>query len=129
MTTPQDLRYSPSHEWIRDEGDGTATVGITHHAQDKLGDVVFWEGPKAGAKVTKGRSLGLVESVKATSDVYAPVSGEVIANNDALSDDPSKVNADPYGAGWMVRLRISDPSELAALLDAAAYAAHVAKVD
>ena len=120
MKTPQDLKYTKSHEWIRQEADGTVTVGITDHAQDQLGDVVFVEAPKPGRTVKKGEECGVIESVKAAADIYAPVSGEIVAANEALADEPEKVNEDAYAA-WMFRIRPSDASELAGLLDAAAY--------
>lgn len=120
MTTPDDLRYTESHEWVREEADGTVSVGITFHAQEMLGDVVFVEPPAIGRTVAKGEECGVIESVKAAADLYAPVSGEVVAANDVLTDAPEKVNQDPYAA-WMFRIRPSAPDELAGLLDAAAY--------
>ena len=114
--------YSEEHEWIRVEGD-TATVGITDFAQGQLGDIVFVELPDAGRQVTKGGEAAVVESVKAASDVYAPVSGEVTDANQALIDDPSLVNSDPEGEGWFFRLRLANPSELEGLMDADAYKA------
>jgi glycine cleavage system H protein len=114
------VHYTPEHEWIRLDGD-TATVGITDFAQGQLGDIVFVELPDAGRQVAKGGEAAVVESVKAASDVYAPVSGEVTEANGALSDDPSLVNTDPEGEGWFFRLRLSDPSELDGLMDAGAY--------
>jgi glycine cleavage system H protein len=123
--TPQDCLYSTSHEWVRIEGD-EATVGISDYAQHALGDVVFAELPDVGRKLSKGESFGVVESVKAASDVYAPISGEVIAINEALLDAPETLNNDPYGEGWMIRLRPSNAdAERGALLDAAAYEQHV----
>jgi glycine cleavage system H protein len=116
------VHYTEEHEWIRIEGD-TATVGITDFAQGQLGDVVFVELPDAGRQVSKGGEAAVVESVKAASDVYAPVSGEVTEANQALSDDPSLVNTDPEGEGWFFRLRLSDASELDGLMDAEAYKA------
>jgi glycine cleavage system H protein len=112
--------YTKEHEWIRVEGD-TATVGITDFAQGQLGDIVFVELPDAGRQVTKGGDAAVVESVKAASDVYAPVSGEVIDSNQALTDDPSLANSDPEGEGWFFRLRLSDTSELDGLMDAESY--------
>ena len=112
--------YTQEHEWVRIEGD-LATVGVTDFAQGQLGDVVFVEIPEAGRQVTKGGEAAVVESVKAASDVYAPVSGEVVDGNEALVEDPSLVNTDPEGEGWFFRLRLSDPSELAGLMDAEAY--------
>jgi glycine cleavage system H protein len=114
------VHYTPEHEWIRMDGD-TATVGITDFAQGQLGDIVFVELPDTGRQVTKGGEAAVVESVKAASDVYAPVTGEVTEANQALSDDPSLVNTDPEGEGWFFRLRLSDPSELDGLMDADAY--------
>ena len=120
MTTPDDLKYTPSHEWVRLEADGTATVGITFHAQEMLGDVVFVENPVVGRKVTKGEECGVIESVKAAADIYAPVSGEVVAANSELADAPERINQDPYAA-WMFRVKPGAPGELGELLDAAAY--------
>ncbi len=119
---PSDLRYHPEHDWARIDGD-VATFGITWYAQDSLGDVVFFEAPEVGAQVTQGQPYTEVESVKAVSDVYAPLSGEVIEVNSALSDSPETINEDPYGDGWLVKVRLSDPAELETLLDAAAYEA------
>ena len=120
MSTPSDLKYTSTHEWIRQESDGTVTIGITDHAQQQLGDVVFVEPPAPGRQVKKGEECAVVESVKAAADIYAPVSGEVVAANTELADAPEKVNQDPYGA-WMFRIRPSDKGELAGLLDAAGY--------
>ena len=120
MTIPQDLKYTESHEWVKAETDGTVTVGITFHAQDMLGDVVFVENPAPGRKVTKGEECGVIESVKAAADIYAPVSGEIVAANVELGEAPEKINQDPYGA-WMFRIRLADAGELAGLLDAGAY--------
>jgi glycine cleavage system H protein len=128
MTIPADLKYTPSHEWVRRETDGTLSVGITHHAQDRLGDLVFVENPKPGTALKTGAECGVVESVKAASDIYAPVSGEVVASNDELTASPERINQDAYAA-WMFRVRPSDPGELDALLDAAAYARLVAEED
>ena len=114
------LYFTKEHEWIRVEGD-IATVGISDHAQEALGDIVFAEVPEAGRQLTKGQDAAVVESVKAASDVYAPVSGEVIEGNQAVADDPSLINSDPEGQGWFFRLRLSDPSELEGLMDADAY--------
>ena len=107
MSIPEELQYTKTHEWIRREGD-TATIGITDHAQDELGDVVFIELPDEGATFSAGDSFGVIESVKAVSDLYAPVGGEVVEVNEALNDAPEKVNEDPYGDGWMIKLRTSD---------------------
>lgn len=120
MSNPEQLKYSATHQWARCESDGMVTVGITDHAQDMLGDVVFVDSPKIGSKVKQAEVCGVIESVKAASDIYAPVSGEVIAVNAELADTPEKVNEDPYAA-WMFRVKPADPAELAALLDAAAY--------
>ncbi len=119
---PADLRYANSHEWARQENDGTVTVGISDHAQDALGDVVFVELPEVGKQLTAGQEAGVVESVKAASDIYAPVSGEVVAINEALTDSPELVNSDPYGS-WFFKLKPSDAGELDKLLDAVAYQA------
>lgn len=119
---PEDLKYHPEHDWARIEGD-EATLGITWYAQDSLGEVVFFEGPEVGSELSKDQPYAEVESVKAVSDVVAPVSGEVIAVNESLSDAPEAINADPYETGWLVKVRLSDPSEADSLMDAAAYAA------
>lgn len=119
---PKDLRYLSSHEWVRVEDDGTAYVGITDHAQHAMGDLVFVEVPEVGAKLTQGEEVGVVESVKAASDIYAPLSGTVIAINEALEDAPETVNTDPYGDGWMYRLKPDDIAEFDALLEAEDYA-------
>lgn len=121
---PSELKYVASHEWIRVEGDGTVTIGVTDHAQDLLGDVVFVELPEVGAEVASGDDAGVVESVKAASDIYAPLSGEVVAVNEELEDSPELVNSDPYGDGWFFRLKLTDDSELADLLNADAYSEH-----
>lgn len=120
---PSDMRYLETHEWVRNEGDGTATIGITDHAQDSLGDVVYVELPEEGAEISAGEESGVVESVKAASDIFAPISGEVIAINGQLEDQPELVNESPYGDGWFYRVKMSDPSELEDLLDADAYRA------
>jgi len=119
---PEDLRYHPEHDWARVDGD-EATLGITWYAQDSLGEVVFYDGPQIGAEVSKDQPYAEVESVKAVSDVIAPLSGEVIAVNGSLADAPEAVNADPYETGWMVKIRLSDPAELDQLMDSATYAA------
>ncbi|TVP91774.1 MAG: glycine cleavage system protein GcvH [Thioalkalivibrio sp.] len=124
--TPQDLRYSESHEWVRVESDGAVTVGITGHAQELLGDLVFVETPEPGSAASAGEACATVESVKAASDVYAPVSGEIVAVNEGLADAPELVNESPYGEGWLFRIEPSDTTELDALMDADAYAAKVA---
>jgi len=120
MTTPADLKYSQSHEWVRLESDGTATIGITFHAQEQLGDVVFVQNPDVGRKLAQGEECGVIESVKAAADIYSPLSGEVIAANSALETAPQNINEEPYSA-WLFKLKLSDPGELAGLLDAAAY--------
>ena len=120
MNNPENLKYTDSHEWVKQESDGTVTIGITNHAQQQLGDVVFVESPQPGRTVKKGEECGVIESVKAAADIYAPISGEVVASNPELADAPEKINQDPYGA-WMFRLKPSDTGELANLLDAAAY--------
>jgi glycine cleavage system H protein len=120
---PANLQYVASHEWIRNEGDGTVTVGITEFAQDQLGDVVFVELPEVGSTVAAGDSIAVVESVKAASDIYAPVSGEIVAINEALVDAPEGVNADPFGAAWFFKIKLSNSAELDGLLSADAYAA------
>ncbi len=127
--TPSVLKYARSHEWARLEEDGTVTVGITDHAQEALGDVVFVELPETGASVAAGEEAGVVESVKAASDIYAPVSGEVIAVNDQLEDQPELVNSDPYDDGWFFRLQPADLSELEDLLSADEYRESCAEDD
>ena len=117
---PEDLKYHADHDWARIEGD-QATFGITWYAQDALGEVVFFDPPEVGASVSKDDSYAEVESVKAVSDVFAPLSGEIVEVNEALADNPEKVNQDPYGEGWMVKVRLSDPSELDQLMDVNAY--------
>ena len=126
---PSDLKYAKSHEWIRDEGDGMVTVGITDHAQELLGDLVFVELPEVGAAVEADGECGVVESVKAASDVYSPLTGEVIEANETLADAPETINQDAYEAGWIYRLRMAAPAELDALLDADSYAEHVESED
>ncbi len=123
---PADLKYSKDHEWVRDEGDGIVTVGITDHAQELLGDMVYVELPEVGAEISAGDEAGVAESVKAASDVYSPVSGEVVEVNEALEDAPETVNNDPYNDGWMFKVRLSDPSELDDLLSAEEYAELIA---
>jgi glycine cleavage system H protein len=118
------VKYTRDHEWIRVDGD-IAVIGITDYAQTQLGDVVYVELPELGRRVAQGKEAAVVESVKAASEVYAPISGEVVAVNDALSGEPGKVNADPQGEGWFLKLRIADPKELEGLLDEKAYAAFV----
>ena len=118
---PQELWYTKTHEWVRREEDGTVTMGITDHAQELLGDLVYVELPEAGRSVEAEKELAVVESVKAAADVYSPVTGQVTATNEALSDNPELVNKDPYGEGWIARLRPGDPPVAAPQLDAAAY--------
>jgi glycine cleavage system H protein len=117
---PDGLQYHPEHDWAKVEGD-TATFGVTWYAQDALGEVVFYEAPEVGATVTKDQAYAEVESVKAVSDVFAPLSGEITEANEALADDPGKINSDPYGDGWMVKVKLSDPSEADGLMDSEAY--------
>lgn len=119
---PAELLYRESHEWVRYDEDGTATVGITDHAQAQLGDMVFVEVPEPGMSYEQGDACAVVESVKAASDVYAPLTGEVIETNSALEDSPELVNTDPFGDGWLFRMQLSNPAELKGLLDAKAYA-------
>ena len=118
---PQGLSYVSSHEWIRNEGDGIVTIGVTDFAQEQLGDVVFVELPDVGTQLTSEDECGVIESVKAASDLFAPVSGEVIAINEQLDDDPELVNSDPYGDTWLLQIRLTNPEELEHLLDAEAY--------
>ncbi len=120
---PGDLKFTKSHEWIREEDDGKVVVGITDHAQAALGDLVFVEPPEVGSEVAVGEACAVVESVKAASDVYSPVSGEVVEANEALADSPELVNQDPYGDGWIMRIELSDASELDRLMDANSYEA------
>jgi glycine cleavage system H protein len=124
MSIPADLKYTKSHEWARLEADGSVSVGITHHAQELLGDMVFVENPTVGRKLVAGEECAVVESVKAASDVYSPIAGEVIAANGDLEGAPESINQDPYSA-WMFRLKPANAADLDALMDAAAYAAQV----
>ncbi|AYM87573.1 glycine cleavage system protein GcvH [Pseudoalteromonas agarivorans] len=119
---PSDLKYASSHEWVRNEGDGTFTVGISEHAQELLGDMVFVELPEVGDAVDAGEDCAVAESVKAASDIYAPVGGEIVAINEELEDSPETVNNDPYGDGWLFRIKATDESELENLLSAEDYA-------
>lgn len=121
---PADYRYTKDHEWIRIEG-SLGTIGITDYAQHELGDVVFVELPKVGARIKSGESFGSVESVKAVSDIFSPVSGEIAEINSALADAPEKINHDPHGAAWLVRIKLDDPKEVSALMDAKAYQTYV----
>jgi len=121
---PENFRYTKEHEWILVE-DGSATIGITHHAQEELGDIVYVDLPKAGVQLKAGQSLGSVESVKAVSDIYSPASGEVVELNQALADAPEKLNADPHGAGWLIKIRLSNPQEVQGLMTAADYQSYI----
>jgi glycine cleavage system H protein len=125
MAYPANYRYTKEHEWL-DATAGVATVGITDYAQGELGDVVFVELPAAGVKVTKGKSFGTVESVKAVSEIYAPASGEVVEANGELHNKPETINSDPHGAAWLVKIKLANPAELDGLMDAAAYEAYIA---
>jgi glycine cleavage system H protein len=120
---PEDLRYTEAHEWVREQGDGVVRIGITDHAQSQLGDVVYVQLPDVGSTVTAGAPVGEVESTKSVSEIFSPLSGEVVAVNERLADTPELVNSGPYGDGWMLELRVAD-GEQPELLDAAAYAAH-----
>lgn len=124
MSYPEDLRYTKEHEWVRVEG-GVGTIGITDHAQKELGDIVYVDLPKVSAHIEQGKSLGSVESVKAVSDIYSPVSGEVTEVNENLAQAPEKLNQDPHGAAWLVKIRLSAPDEVKGLLSAADYQAYV----
>lgn len=119
---PEELKYTESHEWVSLEADGSARIGITDHAQEALGDLVFVELPAVGDNIDQGDACAVVESVKAASDIYSPLTGEVLAVNDALEDDPGIVNADPYGDGWLYSVSLADAGELENLMDAEAYA-------
>jgi len=124
---PDDLRYHPEHDWARVEGD-EAVLGITWYAQDSLGEIVFFDPPEVGSTVSKDEPYAEIESVKAVSDVVPPLSGEVLEVNPKAVDEPETVNGDPYGGGWLVRIRVTDPGEAAQLMDAAAYRAHIAEL-
>jgi glycine cleavage system H protein len=126
MKTPEHLKYTETHEWIKTEADGTLAVGITDHAQAVLGDIVFLELPPVGKRYAQGEACAVIESVKAASDIYIPVAGEVVAANDALVQSPEQVNADAYGA-WMFRIKPDNAGDIGSLMDAAAYAGHAAK--
>ncbi|MEP3350987.1 MAG: glycine cleavage system protein GcvH [Marinomonas sp.] len=121
-TIPENLKYADSHEWVLDNGDGTVTIGITDHAQDLLGDVVYVELPEVGAEVTAKEQFSLVESVKAASDIYAPVNGEIIEVNEALDDAPELINESPFEGAWIAKVKLSDSADLDKLLDAKGYA-------
>jgi len=125
MAYPTQYRYTKEHEWIEAQGD-TAKIGITDYAQHELGDVVFVELPAAGAKIEQGKSLGSVESVKAVSDIYAPVNGQVLEANGELQNKPETINSDPHGAGWLIKVKLANPADLNTLMDAAAYEAFIA---
>jgi glycine cleavage system H protein len=127
MTIPDNLKYTATHQWVRAEADGTATVGITFYAQEQLGDVVFVQYPAMGRKVKRGENCAVVESVKAASDIPAPVAGEIVAINQAVADTPERLNQDPYAA-WLFRIRPANPLELGKLLDAGAYSKMVGEV-
>jgi len=118
---PEDRKYTKEHEWVLDNGDGTVTVGITDHAQDALGDLVFVELPEVGRQLQSAEACAVVESVKAASDIYSPIDGKVTEVNETLGDAPETINEDPYSAGWIFKLRVSDASQLSELLDATAY--------
>ncbi|ROO31765.1 glycine cleavage system protein GcvH [Salinisphaera japonica] len=118
---PKDLSYAKTHEWIANDGDGTVTIGITEYAQGSLGDLVFVELPEAGTKVSAGDAVAVVESVKAASDIYAPVNGEIVEINEDLDESPERVNEDPFGQGWLFKMAVNNADDLDGLLDAAAY--------
>jgi glycine cleavage system H protein len=124
MTYPENYRYTKEHEWVEVAGE-TATIGITFHAQEELGDIVYVDLPKAGTKIETGKSFGSVESVKAVSDIYAPVTGEVTESNDALATTPEKLNEDPHGAAWLIKVRMDNPTDLANLLTASDYQKYI----
>lgn len=126
---PVDLKYIDTHQWVRVASDGTATVGITDFAQDQLGDVVFVELPEVGARVTGGEEAGVAESVKSASDVFSPVTGEVLEINESLEEEPEKLNEDPYGEGWLFRVKLADEGELDGLMEADAYAELIADIE
>jgi glycine cleavage system H protein len=126
MAYPTNFKYSKEHEWVDVKGD-VATIGITDYAQNELGDVVFVELPKVGAQIVAGKSFGTVESVKAVSEIYAPAAGEVVEANADLHDKPEKINSDPHGAAWLIKVKLANPSEIANLMDAKAYEAYVAE--
>lgn len=127
MTTPDDLRYTAEHEWVREAADGTVRLGITDYAQQQLGDIVFVQLPEEGATVAPGDAMGEVESTKSVSDVYAPLAGTITARNEALDGQPELVNSDPYGDGWLVELQPADPAAVQSLMEAAAYGDLVAQ--
>ena len=127
MSIPGNLRFAESHEWVRDEGDGTVTVGISDFAQEKLTELVYVELPEADREVSAGEEVAVVESVKSASDIYTPVAGTIVGSNSSLEDDPTLVNNSPYADGWLFRVKVSDSSAIAQLMDAAAYAAMIAE--
>ncbi|MBU2874077.1 glycine cleavage system protein GcvH [Marinobacter salexigens] len=127
--TPPDLKYIETHQWVRVDADGTATIGITDFAQEQLGDVVYIGVPEVGDTVTGGEEAGVAESVKSASDVFSPVTGEVVEINESLEDEPEKVNEDPYGDGWMFKVKLADKGELDGLMDADTYSEHLAAVE
>lgn len=120
-TIPDDLKYTQSHEWLRDRGDGVIEIGITDHAQEALGELVYVETSESGREIDAGETCATVESVKSASDVYSPIAGEIVDANDSLADEPDKVNNDPYGEGWLARIRAADDTDLDRFMDAAAY--------
>jgi glycine cleavage system H protein len=124
MSYPETYKYTKEHEWVQVEGE-QATIGITDHAQDELGDIVFVDLPKTGAAVTKGQTFGSVESVKAVSDIYAPVTGEVVAINELLGTNPERLNEDPHGAAWLIKVKLKDPSEINELMSAPDYQKYI----
>ncbi len=125
---PEDLKYTDSHEWVRNE-DGTAVIGITHYAQEQLTDIVFVELPAEDKDVDKGGECAVIESCKVAADLYAPVGGKIVSVNEELGDHPEYINQDPYGKGWIIKIEMSDPSELEGLMDAAAYQSHLASLE
>lgn len=125
MTSPTDLRYTKTHEWVRLDGD-VATIGLTDYAQQELGDITYVELPEQGDEVTRNQPFGVVESVKAAADVYAPLDGEVVERNESIVESPEQVNASPYGDAWLIKIRVSDPTQVEQLMDSPAYDAHAA---
>jgi len=125
---PDHLKYTKDHEWTRTESDGTIVCGITHHAQDALGEIVYLELPSAGRNLKKGETLGVVESIKAVSDIYSPITGKVVEAHSDLTNDPGRINQDPYKEGWLLRLEVTDKSTLEGLMDAKAYSDFVSKL-
>ncbi len=129
MEFPEDLRYTKEHEWLRDEGDGRARIGITDYAQDALGDVVYVDVPQVGTAVTAMQAFGEVESTKSVSDVYSPLTGSIVERNPLIDERPELVNESPYGDGWLVLLEMSDPAQIGSLMDAAEYQAYLHEVE